>query len=155
MIQRIQSIFLFLGAMAILIFTFSDFVWQSSSASEQIIITTLSQTSFKDRVLISNSSTIYLMLLGLATAILFLVTLFLYKNRSLQLTLSKITAFALIILVLVTLLLVYAARGTIEGAQEQTHFSVFALALALLFNRLASRFIKKDIALVESSERLR
>ena len=155
MIQRIQSIFLFLGAAASFIFTFSGFIWRSASASEQIIITTLSKTHFQGAAIVSHSSTIYLLILGLSVAVLFLVTLFQYKNRPFQLTLAKITAFGLITLVLATLFLIYQARGTIAGGQEQTHFSIFALALAFLFNRLASRFIKKDIALVESAERLR
>jgi len=94
-----------------------------------------------------------LLILVAGTLFLALVTVFCYKNRNLQV---KLCFLNIAFIVLFYLGIVYFK---IIADQNQAGFrlqiAAFLPAVALIFNYLAVRFIKKDEALIKSMDRLR
>jgi hypothetical protein len=145
MIQRIQSIFLLLaafsfGALFFIPLALSDAVTTQFLADQQYDIT-------DHPVLLALTSLGTLIALG---------TIFLFKNRSLQLKLGYIIIVLAILLPSASFLLFMnesAALG--PAAQVMDQAGMYLPALAIVFGLLANYFIKKDDRLVKSMDRLR
>ncbi len=143
MIQRIQSIFLFLGAGSCFGLFGADAAETSAPVSGSDLFADAQFTLFDDPVLLA--------LFGLA-GVLFLATIFLFNNRKLQMTLS-----------LLSVVLVVAGAGygafrffgdvAAEGAVPD--FGLILPLLAIIFGWLARKNIGKDEKLVRSADRLR
>lgn len=141
MIQRIQTVYLVLGALALLALLLIDPIWNGAAAE--------SQAWFAPTVLI----------LGGLAALVALIAIFLYKNRERQ---HKVIILAqgLTVLHLLALYLgLYLANALyvrtssgIDGVMLTA--LVLPLAAYILF-LLARRGVKKDIDLVKSMDRLR
>ncbi|MBT8252353.1 MAG: DUF4293 domain-containing protein [Flavobacteriaceae bacterium] len=136
MIQRIQSIYLLLtaGISGGLIFVFH--LWK-----------TLENTLFfaKDEILYFG--------LFLASAVLALGTIFLYKNRKLQFVLGRLN----IILNLILLGLFVYRSLNLSGETDVSEKGIGILIpiFSIVFLVLANKAIKKDEDLVKSVDRLR
>ncbi len=159
MIQRIQSIFFGLGALCLSIFAFSSVIWsnQNVETGETILLGSINIIYSQNNVIISQISSIYILILSLLISIIFIVALLNYKNRVKQISISKIIAISLIVLILTILFFWDKSKNITELTNETSEFNwVFILpALAIFFNSLAVKAIKKDIALLKSSERIR
>jgi glucan phosphoethanolaminetransferase (alkaline phosphatase superfamily) len=97
-------------------------------------------------------------LLGLTIigALMALISIFLYKNRTLQLRLSNISIICSILLIFVTILMIYNERTITEHADTiEDGLGVYFPVLSIIFSILANRYIKKDENLVQSMDRLR
>ena len=154
MIQRIQSIFLFLAAIAIaLMFFFPLANFFSENYSIQLWVTgIIKHTEFSDNV---NISSLPLLIIVPFIAVLSFVTIFLYKNRKTQL---KVIKFNLLLnIILISLYFFYYINYIEEITQSKADYLVgsFFPLISLLFFILAFRSIRKDEKLVRSSERLR
>lgn len=137
MIQRIQSIWLLLAAFCVfLTLKFSTYVGTNKD---------LIPSSFLNGI-----ATLPLIFVTLAVGILTLITIFLYKNRKLQLRL------AILVLLLETglLFLYYKEIQTYIGKGT---FSITAIlhAAVIIFLILAARGINSDNKLIKDSNRLR
>jgi hypothetical protein len=149
MIQRIQSIYLFLAAAL----TGSQFGVPYAKTTD-VVTTTNAIPALSDGVLNPADN---IGLLGL-TALSILVTLaavFLYKNRPLQ---ARITMGGVLVTVLSLLLAGLLVKQTLDAAGQsavQLYAGLGLPVLALLFQWLALRGIKKDDNLVRSMDRLR
>jgi len=139
MLQRLQSIFLFLSSGSLA----SAFAFPFASASEGH-----SHPFFADQVFNLNDSVLLLVLFAV-TAIILLINIFLFKNRSVQLNLC---------------LLGFGMIGGIVGMLIYTLLNVeivnfeaglFTPLLALVFLIMAFIYIRKDDKLVKSMDRLR
>jgi peptidoglycan/LPS O-acetylase OafA/YrhL len=136
MIQRIQSIWLLLAAVAASL-TFK-FEYYSG-------INLQHPTLYK----ITATENIPILLLTVAVSALALVIIFLYKNRKLQLRLC-------ILGILLEALLIFLYYNQIKSYTDGT-LSIWAIlhgAIALLFF-MAARSINKDERLIKDSDRLR
>lgn len=149
MIQRIQSIFLFLAAGA---FggQFGLPYLQTPENDPARTVPALTDGVFNP---LDNPGLLGLTCLG---AIVSLAAIFLFKNRQLQARLSGVSS---IVAILLLGLVAFSTKTTLDQtpAGGSVHFA-FGLALpvlALLLNWLASRAIRKDEALVRSMDRLR
>jgi hypothetical protein len=141
MIQRIQSLYLLLiiiGCICLFFFpigTYNTFDLTLLSANQQ-------------------GMTIPLILIVLAIIVLSGVIIFLYKNRTKQLKLSRI-------LILINILLIVVIFFSADRIEKQTgittKYGVSAVIplINILLSFLASRGIRKDEKLVKSSDRLR
>lgn len=154
MIQRIQTVFLFLGIIALA--SFNMFPYWQGVTSEEVANNLLMSYGFAqlNNGAISIEYGLYTIVAGISAAaiIILLIEIIKYKNRILQLKLALANSLLMSVnLVLMTYFII--------TLQEEYHGSfgigIFIYALAMLFNIVARRFIQKDENLVRSVDRLR
>ena len=156
MIQRLQTIFLALVAVLALVSSFLPIMGLSGDAGEFVMNNYKTISATDASVLTKNMGVGVLHGLVLLVAI---VSIFMFKNRSLQIKLSKLNI--LLIALEVAAIVVYSdlAKSAIGAAPEDVvvSFKIGAIipVLSLILTYLAIRFIKKDDALVRSADRLR
>ena len=137
MIQRIQSIWLFLAAVCVfLTLKFSTYV----GTNKDLIPSTF----------LNGIATLPLIFVTLAVGILTLITIFLYKNRKLQLRLT-------ILAVLLETGLIFLYYEEIQTFIGKGTFSITAIlhVAVIVFLILAARGISSDNKLIKDSNRLR
>lgn len=143
MIQRIQSVFLLLAA----IFFFLEFAFPFFNSD------TYAQGYFADNAYDIQD---HPALLGLtiAAGIICLVTIFLYKNRSLQTSMVYLSI--LLAVALTATMVILLQSNTPEFLQHSSVFiGSFLPLLSIIFLGLSLKNIKKDDKLVRSMDRLR
>jgi hypothetical protein len=143
MLQRIQSIYLFLASIVSggLIFVFS--LWKT--LKEQIFVLDL---FFNAEITLK-----VIPFMFITSAILSFVIIFLYKDRKLQFVLGRIII--LINLFLLGLLIYLSLTLPGEAAVSEKGIGMFLPILVVLLIVLANKAIKKDEDLVKSVDRLR
>jgi len=141
MLQRIQSIWLLLAAVCgFLTMKFSFFSGNKLDA-----------TNVKTFQYLTASSSIIILILTVASFVAALITIFLYKNRKLQLRITL----AVIIISLLNIFLYYReTKKFVEGESGYNLTSLLTVAIPI-FLVLAARNIYKDEKLVKSMDRLR
>lgn len=149
MLQRIQSVFLFLAGGA----SFGMFGLPFASTDEAIAQSDL----FADSVYTVTDHIALTILFVLAGA-LSLAAIFLFKNRPLQINLSRV-AFVASIIGLVLGIILFINDEITKNAEAMPNpedgIGVLLPILAAVFLLLAMRYIRKDEKLVRSSDRLR
>lgn len=136
MIQRIQSIYLFLAAVAAIAFLFVPFGKLNMNGAT---------------VVIQASLVIYFdILCGLITTVS-IISIFLFKNRILQM---KVITLAILLSVALIGLTIYEIV-TRQTNQYQFGPAVIIPLFVLIFNFLAYKGVKHDEQLVKSMDRLR
>ena len=155
MIQRIQTLFLLLAsaAMALLFipeFSFASVIGDTSSMKAA------SQSMMADGVFNSYDH-IIIMTLAAICSVLILINIFMFKNRSLQLTLNRIGMAAGIILMILTAIFFYSDYQLMDnGVYEiSIDYGILSPIAFIILLALASRYISKDDKLVRSMDRLR
>lgn len=158
MIQRIQSLFLVIAVVALLLllaFPFATFYSQTGIYELDIFglesITPGNPIPFADWFFWPLTAVAALVI------ILDLVALFSFKKRIKQINLTHVAVFLNILLV-VALMFYY-----IPGVEEKTNttvdyqdaFGIYLPLISLVFTLIAQRYIKKDERLVRSVDRLR
>lgn len=141
MLQRIQSLWLLLAALSGL-----------STLRLSVYSGILSQAGAPATPGYSELTAVqhfWILLLTITVSVCCLITIFLYKNRPLQMRISIVA----ILLSLITLVLYYYEAGKFEKG-NMTLSSLLAVAVPILIG-LALRGIYKDEQLVKSSDRLR
>ncbi|MFT3701504.1 MAG: DUF4293 family protein [Agriterribacter sp.] len=138
MLQRVQSIWLLLaGVLAFLTTQFSIY-------SGNKVVDAVNQYDT-----LSAGSNLFLLITTVALGIIAIITIFLYKNRSLQL---KLSFAALGVYVIICLLYFLEIKKYVQGAFSLLSILFFLIPIFLL---LAIRGIYKDMKLVKSIDRLR
>lgn len=143
MIQRIQSIYLLLASIVSggLIFVFN--LW--NTIKEKIFVVDLfSREAITLKVI---------PLMFIMSAVLSIVSIFLFKNRKLQFVVGRIII--LINLFLLGLLIYLSLNLSGETNVSEKGIGMFLPILAILLVVLANKAIKKDEDLVKSVDRLR
>jgi Domain of unknown function (DUF4293) len=145
MIQRIQSIFLFLSSLS-----FFGLFKAPFATSSEAIPNLLSDMIYNIQ---DNPILLGLTILG---GIVGLGAIFLYNNRSLQLKITNLSIIVSILLPLVAFLLVYNERTATDKANLiDDGIGLYLPFVSLILSVLAARYIKKDEAIVQSMDRLR
>lgn len=158
MIQRIQTVFLFLaflGAVAMFFFPFAG-VYSDMNTYKLYIY------SFKDMVpgdesMFSFMTVLPLLLADILTALFSLLSIILYKDRIRQLRFVRFGLFADIVLIGL-IFFVYARIVENKLGVSPSYLDevgVYFPLIVLIFLILANRFIVKDERLVRSINRLR
>lgn len=155
MIQRIQSIFLLAVTLCLTVLIFLPIANVIAGSNSWV----LSAFSFSDIEGNSVDSFIPIGFVAIVSALVSLISIFLFKNRGLQIKLSKLN---LLLISLTLVACVFFTEIIIDKddplfAEATVHYQ-FAVALpivALILNYLAIRFIKKDEDLIRSADRLR
>jgi len=130
MIQRIQSIFFLLSALASL-----------------LIVFTAPVLSNEDGLFYLYNDFLYLRLFLLVSAFISIYAIFQYKNRSKQRLLSSLSRLMITFFYLVVLL-IYREKFNFESG-------LFLCIIPFLLLFLASFFIKKDEKLIKDADRIR
>ena len=143
MIQRIQSIFLFLAAGASL----GLFLLPFASTNEAQANSTL----FADATFNVQDNTIMMGIFALCGLLLF-VNIFLFNNRKLQM---KVTLFSILLVIAGACFAVYSVTQDAAMRLAEPDTGIALPVLALVFGFLAYRYINKDEKLVKSVDRLR
>lgn len=153
MIQRIQSIYLFLAAL------FMGGLFLQSADLIQIETTKPSALSdmayLNDKVLDIYDQNI--LIAFVAVVILFsLLAVFLFRNRKLQITLSRVSMLVVLLFFILAIYLSYADLAPfISSVKITPAFGIFLPFLAIIFLVLAVKGIRKDDKLVKGMDRLR
>lgn len=155
MIQRIQSVFLFLSSLSI-----SSLFIPGIDINETIDkenISNISSTGPLADGLFNVYDDYSLGLLALLSVILFTFAIFLFRNRSIQK--RMVLGSIILIFVLIGLSLYYLSTAFSDGAIDfsliRLDWGALLLPLSILLGVLAIRYINKDEKLVKSMDRLR
>lgn len=158
MIQRVQTIFLFLVVVSMGV-TIGMGLWEQELSdigqTWRLNAFVLENVDSSGEV-ISATSKWYLAALASFAGLLAMISIFQYKNRARQMMLNMINSLVMVGLVAVTFL-------TTNGLNEELGLDVagsygigfWSILAAMVFNMLANRFIRKDEALVRSVDRIR
>lgn len=159
MIQRIQTVFLFFVAVAmILVVTFP--IWQQINPDQSQMLTltawSLDKIDTQTQEIIQSDGNSYLGILALVAAVLALFSLTQFKNRTKQMFINMINS---IVMVLTLSLIIWTSHQAnasfnpeMNGAFVVGFWSIFG---GMIMNLLANRFIRKDEMLVRSVDRIR
>ena len=155
MIQRIQSLYLFLTSLVSILFLKGPFLTFFDKSGSEIKLTF--SGIFKFAV---NADTFKmweswpLLVMVVLIPLLSLVIIFFYKNRSFQLLLSGILILLVSVFIGVSLVYTYTIISQNEAAFS-SWYKLIIPAIQLILSFLAYRGIKKDDNLVKSYDRLR
>jgi len=153
MIQRIQSIYLLLVAVLnglLFIFPVGEIV--NNDHVLKLFVTGLHEITEGYTIFLNPSFP--LLAIVIISIILALVSIFLFKNRALQMRLSLYNGILIIGFSLLSLFYTYQFALTEQGEWEVSIGLLFAIT-ASLFSILAFRAIKRDDDLVKSVDRIR
>lgn len=155
MIQRIQSVYLFLTTVLSILFLSGSFLSFINKSGDVYKI------GFTDIVRITQGQTpeiigkiFPLTIIVILIAALSLITIFLFKKRMIQLLLSGILIGIISVLILVSFYYTYSVISKYDATMEPG-IKMALPFLQLIFSILAFRGIKKDDKLVKSYDRLR
>jgi hypothetical protein len=160
MVQRIQSVFLLLVGLSLIIFLFSP-IWEKQEGNTGKSYTQTAMYVQKTADVQAEIQYVFIPYfipgaLGLIAACLALFSIGLYKKRTKQVLLSSINTFLIGgALILSAWWASTAETSMLTNEQGGYQFGLFLPAVALFFNSLAIRFIRKDEKLVRSMDRLR
>ena len=155
MIQRIQSVYLFLTTLMSLLFLNGNilrFINNSGSAINIALSGIVSNSGGQGLEVVE--SVWPLTIITILVAAISLITIFLYRNRKQQLILTKLLIGLVVILILVVCFYSYVIITKYSG----TFVPGFKMAippLMLILSMLAHRGIRNDDRLVKSYDRLR
>ena len=145
MIQRIQTIYLFISALV-----FGSLFILPFGVSTQPASGFLSDSKF------AINDHVALMSLAIAGVVFSLLAIFLYKNRPTQLKLTYIGIILSLVFPLVAYLIFNSLAGiTADAAGFSFQPGLFLPGISLIMGFLAIRSIRKDDRLVKSMDRLR
>ena len=159
MIQRIQSIFLLIVSVTMVSMLFFQ-MWQISLESENrnIILTpiySLDKTEGQDVIMTTFPYTI-IGIIALLSGIVALVEIFKYKNRLTQIKLGALNALLISASLVVSMYLIFDAQKPFAPENYGEYkIGIYLPVIALVFNLLANRFIRRDEKLVRSVDRIR
>lgn len=162
MIQRIQTVFLFLVSVLHIVLFFVPFWVASNPLGVNILLDAAgidgaNLSTVKNLVLGNGMNSMNITIINCIVIFGALVTIFLYNNRLMQI---KITRFLMAVVVVLLAAMVWSAekvKGNIDGLRFDANYSfgiiIPVISLILLF--LAAKRIRHDENLVRSADRLR
>jgi hypothetical protein len=155
MIQRIQTVFLFLAAIFAGVLFFSP-IAAFEHGAEVMKFTVLGVNNQVDAQYFNAIYTLPLLVLTILVVAIPMVTIFMYKKRELQLKLSSLNIF--LNAALCGLIFLYYASDVEKRVDIETvsyMFGTYIPLINMVLSVLAMRWIKKDIDLLKSVDRLR
>lgn len=135
MLQRIQSVFLFLAAMVSGVLSWFVNLWRQGTEWMQ------------------TNDYLIVMVLFLVSAAMSLGVIFLYKDRPRQMAINRMNMGLNIVLVGLLIYYLFTLPG--EGMASEKGIGLFLPLAAIILLFLANRGIRKDDKLVKSIDRLR
>ncbi|MCB0501605.1 MAG: DUF4293 domain-containing protein [Bacteroidetes bacterium] len=137
MIQRIQSIYLLLAAVAVVVFNF--------------VALGIDETPEPD-VVVFGKNMLALFIPSLVIAGISFITIFLFSNRKLQMSITRINLFLVLVLIGLTIYFLFVDQA---NAVESPGMGLILPIFTFLFSFIALKKIGADEKLVRSIDRLR
>jgi len=151
MIQRIQSIYLFLSGVVMSFMFFHHMARiEYADQSAEFWLSGIKESGTGDYVLQSWP----LLVLTIIIILIYLITIFLYKKRELQL---RLVVYEIILIIgFIAVGVFYGMQGAdiLEGKITMEYFSVMPV-IAIIFSILAWRSIRKDYLMLKAVDRIR
>lgn len=155
MLQRVQTIWLFFASSAIFsLFLFPYLQVYNLDGSFRALKITGVQESVGGQI-VQTESFIALTIAAVIIALIPMVTIFLFKDRKLQIKLCYLTIVAILGFSFWLVQTAKAALGEITIQTENYGLGIILPSLSIFFMILALRGIKKDENLIKSADRLR
>jgi hypothetical protein len=156
MIQRVQTLYMSIVVIAcISLFFFPIAKYISDVRGTYVFFITGMKYMGEVPAIVNFWLTFPLLMLMVSSLILIVAAIFLYKKRGLQLWFVNIT-FLLHVAIIILIFLYYINHfETLFNTKSSYQFGIFIPLISLVGIILASRAIRKDEALVKSSDRLR
>jgi len=156
MIQRVQTIFLFLVVVAMGV-TIGLPIWGQANAAGSWDLTAFALTNLNpEGEEVQSVSKWYIATLASFSGLLALVSIFQYRNRGRQMMINMINSLLMVSLVVTVFLTTNGVNEEIASeAAGSYQIGFWAILAAMVCNMLANRFIRKDEALVRSVDRIR
>lgn len=160
MLQRIQTVFLLLAGLVMITFLFVP-IWEKDNASTG---ETYTMTAFYYEHLNSNSEPaememtpyMYIGIGAVICAILAFLEISYYKKRMTQMKIGTLNALLMGIVMVITAWFASEKNtNVLPEIQNGYAIGIFLPGVALIFNAMANRFIRRDERLVRSVDRLR
>ena len=158
MIQRIQSIFLVLMIACLVAFLFLP-IWGKMDVDTGEIHEI--RALYHEQIIEGELVVEYIpyAIAGALTVVIMLIAaveMFMYKNRMLQMKLGMINSVLIVVVLGVLMWLIFTGQDEwLPSIAGKFGAGLFMPALAMVFNRMAIRSIKKDEDLVRSVDRIR
>ncbi len=150
MIQRLQTIFLFISALAAGLFLYFP-TWTKISSDEQtnlrlnaykLVETDMS--NLEATTVVNEQSVIYIAILAMLAMILALYSIFQFKNRIRQMAIGLANTLILAVVLGLSFYHAYQANQQLEGPDGVFLLGFFMIPVAMIANTIANRFIRKD-----------
>ena len=155
MIQRIQTVFLFLATVFAGILFFTP-VFSFNYGGELLKLTIYSVKNANELISFSVAYTLPLLLIAALIVAIPAVTIFMYKKRELQLKLSSLNIFLNAALCGLIFLFYSSNIEKRVDVESITYlFGTYIPLINMVLSVLAMRWVKKDIELLKSVDRLR
>lgn len=159
MIQRIQSIYLLLAAIAVSVLFFIP-LYQLDTALGFFSVGMFESkiSSLDASVQVATQANVLPAIIAFVSIALSLITIFLFNNRTLQARLARLGLLINSVLLVVMIYAVDKGLGLLKDSVSTTDYNFVAFAmplLAIILSFLASKAIIKDENLVRSADRLR
>ena len=155
MIQRIQSVFLFMAAAFAGVLFFVP-IASFDHGTDLMNLSVYGVEPQVDALYFGSTYALPLLVLAALMLLLPLVVIFLYKKRELQLKLSSLNVFLNAIFCgLIFLYYVSNVQETIAADEVKYYFGTYVPLINMVLSVLAMRWIRKDIELLKSVDRLR
>lgn len=151
MLQRIQSVYLFIVTVLLMTCMFLSTGYFSTDAGVHQMVFKALGVTVPDQPF---QSTWGLFVLLLLSSIISFITIFLYKNRPLQIRLSIFNAIILVGYYCVLGFFIWKLKAALN-AEFFMNWAICLPAVALILDILAIRAIGKDEVMVRASDRIR
>ena len=162
MLQRIQTIYLFISGIIILLLLYFPYITiiseNNNEFSIQITSWGIDLISGTSNVFVTNLTTITVSLIIIVSGLLSFFIISIYKKRQLQIKLGKIN---LILLTALLVLMMFFIDNAMEllmcknNCSRSLSTGIFFPVTAIIFSFLANRSIKKDEDKVRDTNRIR
>lgn len=151
MLQRIQTIYLFLSSILLVLMLFMPIMDFNSG---EYAFNTLKITQLPETDANYSLTAIPIFILISISTVITIFSIFLFKKRPLQM---RFTVFSIILLVSFYLMIAYYRFIAIDFEIVSTSYSIGLIIplIASILNFMANRRIKKDEDLVKSADRIR
>ena len=155
MIQRVQSIWLLLAVITLICLAFLPLLTKTVNGGNYGVYTSGIHTEIKveDVEQYGVTFAIPTITLNIAAGLLCFAAIFFFKNRKLQKGIILVANFVIVALAVICFYSGQQLPGGLDGASIAA--GTFLPLVALIFNLLAIRGIRKDEQLLRSADRLR
>jgi hypothetical protein len=157
MIQRVQSIFLLLiGVCMIVAIAIPSWEKVNEATGERAVLDGISLEYLQNGEVIQSTPTWYITVLAIGSALIAFYSLAQFRNRLLQIKLGALNS--LVMAGVLGLILYFSNQGEklfVEPVQGTYEIGFYLPIFAIVFNMLANRFIRRDENLVRSADRMR
>lgn len=136
MLQRIQSVYLFISLILVSVFPLFFNLWTTVAKKDVFALDSLAYSSF-----------------FACSSLLVLISIFSYKNRQNQFVLNRLNM--ILNFILIGLLVYHSLTLSGEASVSEKGIGMFLPIFSIVFLALANKAIKKDEDLVKSVDRIR